>query len=116
MAIQYSGNLLVKVRQRPFAGLLAGAQPLAIQGYRLEPLFKRIMPHRCFRLRSLQITGCRRLRMPGAISLPGTRPTVWLAAPSIRFMSSRTCRRRCWRFPRLPRNRDLIRIDRPQRW
>jgi hypothetical protein len=39
MAIQYSGNLLVKIRQRPFAGLLAGAQPLAIQGYRLEPLF-----------------------------------------------------------------------------
>ena len=39
MAIQYSGNLLVKVRQRPFAGMLAGAQPLAIQGYRLEPLF-----------------------------------------------------------------------------
>ena len=40
MAIQYSGNLLVKVRQRPFAGLLAGAQALAIRGYRLEPLFK----------------------------------------------------------------------------
>ena len=40
MAIQYSGNLLVKARQRPFAGLLAGAQPLTIQGYRLEPLFK----------------------------------------------------------------------------
>jgi len=40
MAIQYSGNLLVKVRQRPFAGLLAGAQPLAIQGYRLAPLFR----------------------------------------------------------------------------
>jgi hypothetical protein len=40
MAIQYSGNLLVKVRQRPFAGLLAGPQPLAIPGYRLEPLFK----------------------------------------------------------------------------
>jgi Subtilase family len=39
MAIQYSGNLLVKVRQRPFAGLLAGAQPLAIPGYRLELLF-----------------------------------------------------------------------------
>jgi hypothetical protein len=39
MAFQYSGNLLVKVRQRPFAGLLAGAQPLAIPGYRLEPLF-----------------------------------------------------------------------------
>jgi hypothetical protein len=39
MAILYSGNLLVKVRQRPFAGLLAGAQPLAIQGYRLAPLF-----------------------------------------------------------------------------
>lgn len=39
MAIQYSGNLLVKVRQRPFVGLLAGAQPLAIQGYRLAPLF-----------------------------------------------------------------------------
>ena len=40
MAIQYSGNLLVKVRSRPFAGLLAGPQPLAIGGYRLEPLFK----------------------------------------------------------------------------
>ena len=40
MAIQYSGNLLVKVRNRPFAGLLAGPQPLAIPGYRLEPLFK----------------------------------------------------------------------------
>jgi len=40
MAIQYSGNLLVKVRQRPFAGLLAGPQPLAIPGHRLEPLFK----------------------------------------------------------------------------
>jgi Subtilase family len=39
MAIHYSGNLLVKVRQRPFVGLLAGAQPLAIQGYRLAPLF-----------------------------------------------------------------------------
>src|SRR5215472_8358722 len=39
MAIQYSGNLLVKVRQRPFAGLLAGAQPLSIPGYRLTPLF-----------------------------------------------------------------------------
>jgi hypothetical protein len=39
MAFQYRGNLLVKVRQRPFAGLLAGAQPLAIQGYRLTPLF-----------------------------------------------------------------------------
>jgi hypothetical protein len=39
MAIQYSGNLLVKVRQRPFAGLLAGPQPLTIQGYRLDPLF-----------------------------------------------------------------------------
>ena len=40
MAIQYSGNLLVKVRNRPFAGLLAGTQPLAIPGYRLAPLFK----------------------------------------------------------------------------
>ena len=40
MAIQYSGNLLVKVRNRPFAGLLAGPQPLAIPGYRLAPLFK----------------------------------------------------------------------------
>src|SRR5262252_8088096 len=39
MEILYSGNLLVKVRQRPFAGLLAGAQPLAIPGYRLAPLF-----------------------------------------------------------------------------
>jgi len=39
MAIQYSGNLLAKDRQRPFAGLLAGAQPVAIQGYRLAPLF-----------------------------------------------------------------------------
>ena len=39
MVIHYSGNLLVKVRQRPFAGLLAGAQPLASQGYRLAPLF-----------------------------------------------------------------------------
>jgi hypothetical protein len=39
MAFQYSGNLLVKVHQRPFAGLLAGAQPPAIQGYRLTPLF-----------------------------------------------------------------------------
>jgi hypothetical protein len=39
MEVQYSGNLLVKVRQRPFAGLLAGAQPLGIQGYRLAPLF-----------------------------------------------------------------------------
>ena len=38
--IQYSGNLLVKVRNRPFAGLLAGPQPLTIPGYRLEPLFK----------------------------------------------------------------------------
>jgi len=40
MATQYSGNLLVKVRQRPFADLLAGARPLTIQGYRVEPLFK----------------------------------------------------------------------------
>ena len=40
MAIHYSGNLLVKVRQRPFAGLLRGRQRLAIRGYRLEPLFK----------------------------------------------------------------------------
>jgi hypothetical protein len=40
MAALYSGNLLVKVRQRPFAGLLAGPQLLAIPGYRLEPLFK----------------------------------------------------------------------------
>ena len=40
MAIHYSGTLLVKVRQRPFAGLLAGAQPLTIPGYRLGPLFK----------------------------------------------------------------------------
>ena len=40
MAVQYSGNLLVKIRQRPFAGLLAGPQPLAIPGYRLEPLFQ----------------------------------------------------------------------------
>jgi Subtilase family len=39
MTVQYSGNLLVKVRQRPFAGLLAGPQPLAIPGYRLAPLF-----------------------------------------------------------------------------
>jgi hypothetical protein len=43
MAILYSGNLLVKVRRRPFAGLLAGAQPLAIPGYRLAPLFN--APH-----------------------------------------------------------------------
>ena len=40
MTVQYSGNLLVKVRNRPFAGLLAGPQPLAIPGYRLAPLFK----------------------------------------------------------------------------
>src|SRR6516165_3111160 len=40
MTIQYSGNLLVKVRNRPFAGLLAGPQPLTIPGYRLEALFK----------------------------------------------------------------------------
>src|SRR6516162_6772196 len=40
MTIQYSGNLLVKVRNRPFAGLLAGPQPLAVPSYRLEPLFK----------------------------------------------------------------------------
>ena len=39
MAIHYSGNLLVKVRQQPFASLLAGAQPIAIPGYRLVPLF-----------------------------------------------------------------------------
>jgi hypothetical protein len=39
MTVQYSGNLLVKVRNRPFAGLLAGPQPLAILGYRLAPLF-----------------------------------------------------------------------------
>jgi hypothetical protein len=47
MAALYSGNLLVKVRQRPFAGLLAGPQLLAIPGYRLEPLFKdaRSGPH-----------------------------------------------------------------------
>src|SRR4029077_9940565 len=38
MTVQYSGNLLVKVRNRPFAGLLAGPQPLAIPGYRLAPL------------------------------------------------------------------------------
>src|ERR1700751_2885831 len=40
MTVQYSGNLLVKVRNRPFAGLLAGPQPLTIPGYRLGPLFK----------------------------------------------------------------------------
>ena len=40
MTIQYSGNLLVKVRQRPFAGLLAGRQRMTIRGYRLEPLFQ----------------------------------------------------------------------------
>jgi hypothetical protein len=39
MTIQYSGNLLVKARQRPFAGLLAGPQALALPGYGLEPLF-----------------------------------------------------------------------------
>ena len=39
MAIQYSGNLLVKVRQRPFAGVLAGPQPLGDPGYRLATLF-----------------------------------------------------------------------------
>jgi hypothetical protein len=39
MTIQYSGNLLVKIRSRPFAGLLAGPQPLTIPGYRLAPLF-----------------------------------------------------------------------------
>ena len=30
MTAQYSGNLLVTVRNRPFAGLLADARPLAI--------------------------------------------------------------------------------------
>jgi len=40
MVIHYSGNLLVKVRNRAFASLLAGPQPLAIPGYRLAPLFK----------------------------------------------------------------------------
>jgi Subtilase family len=40
MAIQHSGRLLVKTRPQPFHTLLAGAQPFAIQGYRLEPLFR----------------------------------------------------------------------------
>ncbi len=41
MTIQYSGNLLVRVRQRPFTALFVGAQPLALPGYLpLEPLFR----------------------------------------------------------------------------
>lgn len=39
MTIQYSGNLMVKARQRPFNALLAGPQALALPGYGLEPLF-----------------------------------------------------------------------------
>ena len=49
MTVQYSGYLLVTVRNRPFAGLLADASPLAIPGYRLAPLFNGHLLLRCFR-------------------------------------------------------------------
>jgi hypothetical protein len=39
MAIHSSGKLLIKIRQRPLAALLAGPTPLTVRGYKLEPLF-----------------------------------------------------------------------------
>ena len=119
MAVHYSGNLLVKIRQRPFAGLLAGPQPLAIPGYRLQPLFQAHHASPMFSAAQPADHWLKARSATGQDIHPWDEAHAWRVLPSIRFMSSLICCRKHPRrrqLPRRRRNRDLTRIGRPRHW
>ena len=116
MAIQYSGNLLVKVRQRPFAALLAGSQPLAIPGYRLEPLFKAHHASPMFSAAQPADHWLTATAAAGHDRHPWDEAHRVARSAQYSIMSSRTCCKRHCRLPKLPRHRDLTRIGRPRHW
>jgi hypothetical protein len=110
MAALYSGNLLVKVRQRPFAGLLATPQPLAIPGYRLEPLFKARHANPMFS--ALQPAD----HCLSAAASAGSDLHPWDAAHRVARSAPYSIYVEPWRLRWLLRNRDLTRIGRRRHW
>ena len=116
MAIHYSGNLLVKVRQRPFAGLLRGRQRLAIRGYRLEPLFKAHHATPMFSAAQLADHWLTATANAGHDLHPWDEAHRVARGAQYSIYAEPDLLQEAWRLPRLPRNKDLTRIGHPQLW